>query len=264
MKDEKIIFNGLKLTLLAAAVVSVSFSLSGCGIIYYVKPEGAPSNAEITVGYYDVSLKASTAADAIYEITLPEYELLSQTKRVVAASGEKKDGYKCWLKVAAFDENEKAAKRKYLVIEDEMPKTLFARPRSTAYIECQMAIDKDLQNAPYANQSAKLLAILKDLQKKAGKDIAEVNADNKTIRLCGGLLNQSLYAAIRYLENSLAETEKLNTTGGVSFSHPSFDKGTIWVGIDYDIFTVQIKIGSSVKKWRLSFEKDIENQGVVW
>jgi hypothetical protein len=264
MKDEKITFDGLKLPLLAAAIVSALFSLSGCGLFYYVKPEGAPSNAEITAGYYGISLKVSTAADAVDEIILPEYELLSQTKLIVAASGEKKSGYKSWLKVAAFDENEKTARRKYLVIEDEMPKTLFARPRASAYIEYQMVIDKDLQNASYTNQSAKLMAILKDLQKKAGKDIAEVSANNKSARLCGGILNQSLYIAAMHLENSQAEIDKLNTTGGVSFSHPSYDKGTIWMGIDYDVATVQIKVGSLTKKWRLSFEKNIENEGVVW
>jgi hypothetical protein len=263
MRNARNVFGGLKPALLAIVVFCAFFVMTGCGLIYYVKPEGTPSNEEITTGYYDMGLKVSTTADAIEGIVNPEYELLSQTKLVIAASGAKKDGYKSWLKLVGFDENEKAARRKCLVIEDEMPKTLFALPRSTAYMEYQMVLDDALKTAPYANQSAKLMAILKDLQKKSGKDIAAVSKDNKTANKCGVIFNQSLYAAIRYLENSAAETENLATTGGVSFSHPSFDKGIIRMGLDYDTATVQIKIGSSAKKWRLSFEKSIQNQGAI-
>jgi hypothetical protein len=264
MKNKKNAFNKLILTLSAAALLFTLLSTSGCSVVNLVKIEGPPSNAEIISGYYGITLKVSSATDSLDEILLPGYELPSQTKRIIAASGQKKGGYKSWLKVAAFDENEKAAKRKYLVIEDEKPKTLFAQPLASAYIECQMVIDKELQDAPYANQPAKLLAILNGLQKKAAGDIAEVSADNKTIRLCGGLLNQALSAAITHLESSPAQTAQLNSSRGVNFSHLSLNEGKIQMGIDYDIATVQIKLGSYVKKWKLRFEKEIEKEEPVW
>jgi hypothetical protein len=255
---------GWKFVFKCSALLAVLFMLPGCSVVNLVKIEGPPSNAEIISGYYDITLKVSSATDSLDEILLPEYELLSQTKRIIAASGQKKDGYKSWLKVAAFDENEKAAKRKYLVIEDEKPKTLFAQPKASAYIECQLIIDKELQDTPYSNQPAKLLAVLNSLRKTTARDIAEVSADNKTIRSCGGLLNQALTAAITHLETSPAQAAQLNTDTGVSFSHPSLNEGKIQMGIDHDIATVQIKLGSYVQKWKLRFEKDVEKEEPVW
>jgi hypothetical protein len=264
MKKQKITVNVLKFTLLSTIVFSL-LSLTGCSVINFAKKEGPPSNAEIIGGYYRITLKISAAADTLDEITLPEYEQLSQTKNVVAAAGQKKGGYKTWTKIVAFDENESTAKRKYLILEDEKPKTLFSSPNASAYIECQMVISKDVQDAPYANQTAKLIAVLKDLQKKTSKDIAEVSADNKIIKVCGGLLNQSLYTATSYLQASPSETAKLNSAEGVKFSHISLDQGVIHMGIDYDIVTVQIKLGSFTKKWKLSLEKDIEKEEpLVW
>ncbi len=122
---------------------------------------------------------------------------------------------------------------------------------------------RSCKTAPYANQPAKLLAILNVLQKKAAGDIAEVSADNKTIRLCGGLLNQALSAAITHLESSPAQTAQLSSNG-VNFSHPSLNEGKIQMGIDYDIAIVQIKLGSYVEKWKLRFEKEIEKEEPVW
>ena len=264
MKNKKNAFNKLIPTLSAAALLFTLLSPSGCSVVNLVKIEGPPSNAEIISGYYGITLKVSSATDSLDEILLPEYELLSQTKRIIAASGQKKDGYKSWLKVAAFDENEKAAKRKYLVIEDEKPKTLFAQPKASAYIECQLILNKELQNTPYANQSAKLLAVLKDIRKTTAGDIAEVSADNKTIKLCGGLLNQALSAAITHLETSPAQAAQLNTDTGVSFTHLSLNEGKIQMGIDHDVATIQIKLGSYVQKWKLRFEKDVEKEKPVW
>jgi hypothetical protein len=255
---------GLKFVFKCSVLLAVLFTLSGCSVVNLVKIEGPPSNAEIISGYYGITLKVSSATDSLDEILLPEYELLSQTKRVIAASGQKKGGYKSWLKVAAFDENEKAAKRKYLIIEDEKPKTLFAQPLASAYIECQLILNKELQNTPYANQSAKLLAVLKDIRKTTAGDIAEVSADNKTIKLCGGLLNQALSAAITHLETSPAQAAQLNTDTGVSFTHLSLNKGKIQMGINHDVATVQIKLGSYVQKWKLRFEKDVEKEKPAW
>jgi hypothetical protein len=256
--------SGLKFIFKCSALLAVLFMLPGCSVVNLVKIEGPPSNAEIISGYYGITLKVSSATDSLDEILLPEYELLSQTKRIIAASGQKKDGYKSWLKVAAFDENEKAAKRKYLVIEDEKPKTLFAQPKASAYIECQLTLDKELQDTPYSNQPAKLLAVLNSFRKKTAGDIAEVSADNKTIKLCGGLLNQALSAAITHLETSPAQAAQLNTDTGVSFTHLSLNEGKIQMGIDHDIATVQIKLGSYVQKWKLRFEKDIEKEEPAW
>jgi hypothetical protein len=102
--------------------------LCGCAVLEFVTPEGSPSNEEISESYYQTELKKSDAADVLGTIHKPEYELLSQSKRVVASSGQKKKGYKTWFNMVAFDENGLTARRKYLFIVDERPKLLFVEP----------------------------------------------------------------------------------------------------------------------------------------
>lgn len=168
------------------------------------------------------------------------------------------------MKIAAFDENEKGARRKYLVVVDEKPRTLFTSPLATGHIECQVVLDKELLNTPFANQAARQVAILKDILKKASSDIGEVSGDSKTIMTCGAVLKQSLWAAITELENSPSEAVKLDRTG-VNFSHPSFDNGNIQMKIEYDVATIVIKVGSSTTKWKLTIDKEIKNpEAINW
>ena len=103
---------------------------AGCAVVEFLKPEGAPQNEEIVNIYGRTKLKVSSAADVMAVIQMPEYELLSQSKSVVASSGQKKKGYKRWFNMVAFDEGtaqlgkeglesaeyELTAKRKYLFI----------------------------------------------------------------------------------------------------------------------------------------------------
>ena len=262
MMSEKRNFSGLKFVFKCSLLPAVLFMLSGCSVINFVRPEYPPLNNEITAGYYDIKIKTTTPSETIGQIILPEYELLSQTRRVIAASGEKKDGYKSWFKLAAFDENEKGAQRKYLVIVDEKPRTLFTSPLATGHIECQAVLDKNVQSAPYANQTARQIAILKDLHKRASADLTEVSEDSKTIRLCGAVLKQSLWAAITHLENSPAEAVRLDRTG-VDFSQPSFNNGNILMTIKYDAATVRINLGSSTTNWKVTIEKQIQDPNTI-
>ena len=262
MMSAKRDFGGLKFVFKCSLLPAVLFMVSGCSVINFLKAESPPFNNEITVGYYDIKIKTTTPSEAIGQIILPEYELLGQTRRVIAASGEKKGGYKSWFKLAVFDENEKEAQRKYLVIVDEKPKTLFTSPLATGHIECQAVLDKNVQNAPYANQAARQIAILKDLQKKAKADIAEVSMDNRTIRICGAVFKQSLWAAITHLENSPAEAVRLDRSG-VSFNQPSFNNGNIMMTIEYDTASIQIKLGSSTTKWKATLERQIQDPNTI-
>lgn len=257
-------------SLLTLNLIIITLGLTACGttptdIFYFLKKDTAPTNADIISGYYRVGLRLSNSADVLDEMYMPEYELLSQSKNVIAVAGQKKKGYKKWFKMAAFDENETMAKRKYFFIEDEKPKTLFTEPRANAFFECSMALEKDLLNKPYNNESAKIVEILKTLQQNTQKDLNQISEDNKIIQICGGMANQAIQAALVKLQNSPAEVAKLNTPEGVKFSHLSFDEGAIQMGIEYDIVTIKIKLGSLVKKYKLDFEKDIEEVELdVW
>jgi hypothetical protein len=128
-----------------------------------------------------------------------------------------------------------------------------------------MVIDKQMLNKPYSNPSARLLEILKSVQENTKNDVAQVIEDNSTVAVCGGMTNQALAAAISKLENSPAEIANINTVSGVKFSHLSLDEGVIQMGVEYDIVTVKIKLGSYVKKWKIDFEKEAEEvEADVW
>jgi len=250
---------------LTAALLAASTLLSGCGALDYIKPDKPPSDADIMSGYYRVGIKVSNSVDVIDEMYLPDYELLSQSKKVISCAGQKKQGYKSWYKLAAFEEGESYVQRKYLLIADEKPKTLFASKRSRALVECSMVIDKELLKEPFTSENAKLIAILKRFHEKSIEDVSEVSADNNVITVCGGMVNQSLSAAITKLESSPAEAAKLNSADGVTFSHLSLDKGVIKMGVEYDIATVEIKLGSLVKGFKLDLEKETKEKDVeIW
>ncbi len=80
MKNKKNTFNKLSLTLSAAALLFTLLSSSGCSVVNLVKIEGPPSNAEIISGYYDITLKVSSATDSLDEILLPEYRAAQPDK----------------------------------------------------------------------------------------------------------------------------------------------------------------------------------------
>jgi hypothetical protein len=246
--------------LLYLPTLMLAVLLQGCSVIDFARFESSPTNSEIISGYWRTGVKLSSPADVLDEMFMPEYETISQTKRVIATAGQKKSGNETWTKIAAFDENESTARRKYVFIADEKPRTLFAAPRANAYFEYQAVIDKNILDTPYASESARLIAILKNMREKAKTDIAEVAGDNNVVRVCSGMFTQSFASALAKLKTSPSETSKLNSNGGVSFSHPSFDEGRIQLGIEYEIATVRIKIGSSAKKWRLSRDKDLEKE----
>jgi hypothetical protein len=68
----------------------IFLNLAGCSnpadVIYLVKKDTAPTNADIIGGYYRTGLRLSNAADVFDEMYMPEYELISQSKNVIAVT----------------------------------------------------------------------------------------------------------------------------------------------------------------------------------
>jgi len=222
--------------------------LSGCSVVDFLTPEPAPYNEEVSAGYYQTNLKTSTASDVLGIIQLPEYETLSQSKSVVASVGQKKKGYKMWLKIVAFDENNTTAKRKYLFIEDEKPKILFVEPWTYVSFDCQMVLEPEVLNKPYADENAKQIAILKQILESTRKDMDQVRQDNKKIAVSGMMINQGLESALVELDHSPGLAKELNNPDGIEFSHISLDKGKIHMAVEGDVATVKMRLGSQVKK----------------
>ena len=150
--------------------------------------------------------------------------------------------------MVAFEENKMTAQRKYLFLVDEKPKALFVTPWAYVIFNCEMVLETDVLDVPYANENAKRIAILKKVRENARDDVKELELDNKMITVCGTVINQGLETVLTALENSPALAATLDTPDGLRFEHMSYDKGLIKMDLFEDIVTVEMKLGSIIKK----------------
>jgi energy-converting hydrogenase A subunit M len=249
-KVKSIAFNLLSFVLI--------FGLCGCVVrdtVKFLTPEWPPYDKQISGVYQQIQLKESTSADVLSQIHLPEHELLSQSKSVVASYGQKKKGFKRWLKMVAFDENELTAQRKYLFIEDERPKALFVEPWEGLAFDCEQVLTAEILDEPYADENARRIAILRWMLTSYRKDIDEVIPDNKDLEVCRGLVNQAIETVLVKLDSVPALATRLSDERGLKFEHISFDEGRIRMIIEDDIATVKIRLGSRAKRWKVSIEE---------
>ncbi|MFC1676567.1 hypothetical protein ACFL3G_05840 [Planctomycetota bacterium] len=244
----------IKLTALFAVYIATTL-LSGCYVYDLAKPEFPPYAKARNAGYHATVLKSSNAADVLNTIHLPKYELLSQSKNVIASTGEKKrKGFKKWFKMVAFDEQDLLAKRKYLFTEDERPKQLAVEPWEYLRFDCQVVLEQEILDEPYANENARRIEILKQILKDFRTDIADVKLDNDILNVSGLMVNQAIEAALLRLDQSPAIAAKLSDEGGIKFSHIILNKGKVRLVIDGDIATVKLRAGSAVTK---KFKKEM-------
>ncbi len=274
-------------------LVFTVYFLASCAAVEFFRPEGPPYNEEVAEIYHQTELKVSSSADVLSTIGSPNAErgvwepihkpgdeqdskgrkkhlgelpffkmlasgaepgMLSQTKSVIALLGLKKKGRKMWLNMVAFDENELTARRKYFLIVDERPKFLFVEPWESLEFDCKMVLESEVLDEPYANENAKRIAILKRVLTNFRKDIDEVGSDNEKLAVSGMLINQALEAVLVKLNSSPVLAKRLSKKDGLEFEHISFDKGRIRMVVVDDIVTVEIRLGSLVKKLKVSFE----------
>ena len=242
---------------LRAAILVMCCLAAGCESFFgFFAKEGPPSNKEIYSLYRQTILKQSTSADVLSAFGTPKYALLSQSKSIVALCGDKKKGKKMWFNMVSFDENELIAKRKYFFISDERPRQLFVAPWEGVDFGCQMILSKEFIDSPYANENARRIAVLKQVDVDTRKDTSEVGADNAMLSLCGMMAGQGMETVLTKLSGSPAIAGRLDEPNGVEFEHISFDKCRLRMVIDNDVVTVRMRLGSFGKggKLKLSFE----------
>lgn len=233
---------------------------AGCAVVDFFKPAGPPSYEQIYSVYRQTTIKKSTSADVLAAFGRPEYELLSQSKSIIATVGLKKKGYKAWFNMVAFDENELIAKRKYVFISDERPKQLFVEPWEGVYFDCEMVVPKEVLDEPYANENARRIAILKEVVTDLRKDTGEMGADNKEIETCGFAAAQGIDTVLVRLNESPAYAGRLSEPAGLEFEHTSYGTGRLRMTVEGDIVTVNLKLGSFAKKSKVkvSFEGPVQ------
>ena len=254
MMQKRGISNGVRVAKLL--VVICCCALCSCSVVEYFRPEKPPYDEELSASYYQTKLKESSSADVLATIHRPEYELLSQSKSVVASLGQKKKGHEIWFNMVAFDENKLAAKRKYFFVVDEKPKSLWIAPRRSLLFDGEMVLEKEVLDKPYANENARRIAILKRVLENVRKDIDELAQDNKMLDICGMLINQTLETVLQRLDESPVLASKLSDANGVDFDHITLGKGSIVMGITDDIVTVETKIGSLAYRFERQQEEE--------
>jgi hypothetical protein len=256
----------MKLKLAGLALI-LSFAVvwfSGCNAaletVEFVKPEAPPDANMAYDGYHHLILNQSTSADALSAIHLPDYELLSQSKNVIASFGTKKKkdtaDFKAWFKMVAFDEQSLTVQRKYLFIDDERPKYLFNSDWPTAVFDCIMVIGPDVLQKPYNNDNARRLAVFQQVIDNFRKDIVEVRLDNNGLATRGMMVNQTLEIVRTKLNASPAMAAKLSDPDGLRFDHISMQQGKIKMNIEGNIVSLKFMIGS-IASGKLNLEKQI-------
>ncbi len=226
-------------------VFTCCFTFWGCSAVEYFKKEKPPYEGELAAGYYQTKLNESSSADVLAVIHRPEYEVLSQSKSVVASAGQKKKGHQMWFNMVAFDENRATAERKYFFVIDEKGKAFLFGPKRSLRFDSQVVLELDILDEPYANENARQIAILQRLLKNFRSDINEVAQDNKTLDICGMLVNQTLQTVLQRLEASPSLASKLSNSDGLDFDHITLGKGRIRMMSNmYDVTTVNVTIGS--------------------
>lgn len=237
----------LKLKVFNFVLCFLVFGFCGCAVVDYFKPEKPPYDEQLSESYENTILKVSRAADVLAAIYEPKYELLTQSKSVIASSGQKKKGHEIWFNMVAFDENALTAKRKYFFLVDEKPKSFWVQPRRKLTFDSEMVLGPDVFVEPYVNDNEKRIAILRKVLANVRGDIYDIGAEDKNLSICGMLINQTMETILVKLESSPVLATKLNPIEGLDFDHITLGAGTIWMGAAGDIVNVKIRVNSFVR-----------------
>lgn len=252
----------LKSLLLVCCLAVAGISLSGCiahDTYRFVRPDGEPSDKNIAKVYHLTQLRKSTAADVLPLIFDPDHSLMSQSTTILASHGTKKGGDKQWLNLVSFDENDLLAKRKYLMIVDEAPKILFTERWAGQRFDCEIIAEGEVLEEPYADENARLIAILKYAKQMIHDDLMDVRGDNKAYEVAGAMINQSLEEALQDLDKSPALAAKLPEEKGLGFEHLSFGKGKIRLRTNGNLVSVKLRAGSYTKNWKKEDDTDYDD-----
>jgi hypothetical protein len=249
--------------------ILIILGFCGCSTIaspYFVSKQKEPTyDPNLFNTYNKIILTQSGALNVIPVIHKFESELLSQSRSVVASSGQGKEGYKTWFNMAAFDEQKLTAKRKYFFLVDEkvrrVPgKRFLGEPKQGLMFDSQMVLETEPLNKVYESDNSRQIAILKQVLKnlrrdidelgegidELGEGIDELNSDNKNLAISGLIINQVFGTVFYTLDNSPAQASMLSEENGVEFSQSSFGSGKIQMLAEKDTVAVKIRLGAFI------------------
>lgn len=237
--------------LLCVAVLSVV--LSGCSSVDPIDHAGIFGRYDKTV------LKQSTSADVLSYIQDTKTEHLSQSESVLASWGNDWDSRTHWFNMAAFDEEQLTATRKYVFTQEDYrgPNT---KPRSILRLDASAVIDSQTLNAAYPTQNQKSVEILKKLRTSFLDDSKSVDFESQKLQSSSMMAAQTFNILLTMLTQSPAMAEDLTKPEGLEFNHMIHGTSRARMLIEGDIVKLKIKAGDGWFKHE-PFEKheDVKN-----
>jgi hypothetical protein len=226
------------------------FAATGCSYTTeLLSPPESPHFSNIHAKYKSTILKESTAADVLETAYMPKYELLSQSRNVIATQGKKNRKNNFWTDIVAFDEDSLPASRKYLIMVAERPGLLSFKRNTNIKFHAEAVLDTDVLYEPYASENARRTAVLQEFLADFREDTKELSKDHKIIHTAAMMVNQAIETVLVELEASPATAVYLESPDGLEFSHINLDKGIIKMRIEDDVAEVEMIIGESGIKW---------------
>lgn len=236
-----------------AGAVAVLF-LSGCIRIQTFNPD-----EQVFARFYTTRLGQSTSAEVLGYLQNPENELLSQSESVAASWGEKDKGQTHWFNMAAFDEEDLTAVRKYAFSLMERRLHFNAPPRPTLRFDASLMLSAEVLKAEYSSQNARYIAVLDAVRERFHDDTAEVTGDSQVLQSSAVMVNQALNAVLRKLGSSPAFAAYLPRPEGVEFEHPVLGLSYIRMIIEGDIVNLKVKAGKSWFHKPFEEHPDVQN-----
>jgi hypothetical protein len=111
-----------------------------------------------------------------------------------------------------------------------------------------MVLPKELLEKSYADENARQIAALRYVLEHLHEDMNGLGAgatgqSDKTLNVCGMLINQTFGMILRRVDNSPATVGGLSQAEGVEFDHITFNKGTVRMVTGGDTVAVKILFG---------------------
>ncbi len=213
----------------------------------------------LSAPYDETRLKQSLTLDVLPRIQrakgelAPHFmgaELLSQSENVVASSGQSEDGRRLWFNMFAFHEFRLNVIRKYFFVADDTGPTLSGKSRRGLRFDCEMVLPDDVSGAPDADENRRQVTILEHVLRNLHKDIKGLDVredaagqNDKTLSVCGMLINQTFEIILRELDSSPALAAKLSGPDGVDLDHITFDRGKVRMVAGGDTVAIRIHFG---------------------
>jgi hypothetical protein len=152
--------------------------------------------------------------------------------------------------MAAFHEFRLNVIRKYFFVADDTGPTLSGKSRRGLRFDCEMVLPDELSGQSDMAGNARQVAILRYILESLHKDMRGLDVqagaqgqNDKTLSVCGMLINQTFEIMLRELGGSTALAPKLSGADGIELDHITFDKGAVRMVVGGDTAAIRVHFG---------------------